>query len=126
MPHKVDILQFSSRSNEQLLLCFYNKAIRTVRLRLHDPTGLYEPETLCAVVILSAYAPQFAGPSTVFVNPHGRGVAELLKIQGFPTGNNKFETTLYAMLRDAVAAKAIVDPGIKFNDEDWTALERSY
>lgn len=121
-----DICTFSTRTDENLLLQHYNRAIRALRLRLADPTAIYEPETLCAIMILSACSPRFAGPGVVFVNPHARAAAEILKIQGFPCGRNDFETTLYAMLRNAVAIKAIVDPEIGFSDEDWTAFEGSY
>lgn len=121
-----DIRTFSSAGNETSLLSCYNKAIQTVRWKLQDPAALHDPETLCAIMLLSACAPRFEGPGTVFVNPHGRGAAELLRIQGFPTGRNPFERSLYSMLRDAVAVKAVVDPNIKFTEEEWAAFERPY
>lgn len=121
-----DIRTFLSQFDERVLLQAYHRAVRCIRVRLQDSAAMDDPETLCAVLMLSACSPRFEGPIMVFGNPHARGAAEILRIRGFPIGRDAFETTLFAIVRDSVAFRAISDSGIRFSDKEWKAFENSF
>ena len=62
---------------------------------------------------------------TFFWSPHGKGLAQLLRMRGFPRGYNRFENDLFGVLSGTLILQSLANPEIKLTSQEYFRLEEA-
>ena len=63
---------------------------------------------------------------TFFCSPHGKGIAQLLRMRGFPSGRDHFENDLFGSLSATLILQSFTNPEVTLCSNEYVSLEEAF